>query len=35
MVSEVFMEDFLEEVGELVDDLLFQGFGESAPEFSG
>jgi hypothetical protein len=29
------MEDFLEEVGELVEDLLFQGFGESVPEFSG
>jgi hypothetical protein len=35
MVSEVLMEDFLEEVGELVDDLLLQGFGESVPEFSG
>jgi hypothetical protein len=29
------MEDFLEEVGELVDDLLLQGLGESVPEFSG
>jgi hypothetical protein len=35
MVSEVLMEDFLEEVGELVDDLLLQGFGEPVPEFSG
>jgi hypothetical protein len=29
------MEDFLEEVGELLDDLLLQGVGESVPEFSG
>jgi hypothetical protein len=29
------MEDFLEKGGELVDDLLLQGFGESAPEMSG
>jgi hypothetical protein len=35
MVSEMLMEDFLEEGGELVDDLLLQGFGESVPEFAG
>jgi hypothetical protein len=29
------MEDFLEESGELLDDLLLQGVGESAPESSG
>jgi len=29
------MEDFLEQGGELPDDLLLQGFGESAPEGSG
>jgi hypothetical protein len=29
------MEDFLEKGCELVDDLLFQVFGESLPEFSG
>jgi hypothetical protein len=35
MVSEVLMEDFLEEGGELPDDLLLQGVGESVPEVSG
>jgi hypothetical protein len=35
MVSEVLMEDFLEEVGELLDDLLLQSVGESVPEFPG
>jgi hypothetical protein len=29
------MEDFLEEGGELLDDLLLQGVGESVPEFAG
>jgi hypothetical protein len=29
------MEDSLEEGGELLDDLLFQGVGEPAPEFAG
>jgi hypothetical protein len=29
------MEDFLEQGGELLDDLLFQGFRESLPEPSG
>jgi hypothetical protein len=28
------MEDFLEESGELLDDQLLQGLGESLPEFS-
>jgi hypothetical protein len=28
------MEDFLEQSGELLDDLLFQGFRESLPESS-
>jgi hypothetical protein len=35
MVSEVFREDFLEEVGERMDDLLLQGVGESVPEIPG
>ena len=35
MVSEMLMEDFLEQGGELQDDLLLQGFGESLPKFSG
>ena len=35
MVSEMLMEDFLEQGDELLDDLLLQGFGESLPEFSG
>jgi hypothetical protein len=35
MVSEVLMEDFLEEGSELPDDLLLQGVRESAPEVSG
>jgi hypothetical protein len=29
------MEDFLEQGGELLDDLLLQGFGESPPDFPG
>jgi hypothetical protein len=29
------MEDFLEQGGEFLDDLLLQGFGESVPEPSG
>jgi len=29
------MENFLEQEGEVEDDLLFQGFGESSPESSG
>jgi len=29
------MEDFLEEGGELLDDLLLQGVGEAPPESSG
>jgi hypothetical protein len=29
------MEDFLEEGGEFLDDLLLQGVGESVPEFPG
>jgi hypothetical protein len=28
------MKNFLEEGGEVIDDLLFQGFGESSPEAS-
>jgi hypothetical protein len=35
MVSEVLMEDFLEEGGELLDELLLQAFGEPLPESSG
>jgi hypothetical protein len=34
MVSEVVMEDFLEQGSELLDDLLLQSFGESPPELS-
>jgi hypothetical protein len=29
------MENFLEQGGEVLDDLPFQGFGESSPELSG
>jgi hypothetical protein len=35
MVSEVLMEDFLEQGGEFLDNLLLQDFGEPAPELSG
>jgi hypothetical protein len=35
MVSEVLREDFLEQGGEFLDDLLLQGVGESVPESSG
>jgi hypothetical protein len=35
MVSEVLMEDFLEQGGELLDDLLLQDVGEALPEPSG
>jgi hypothetical protein len=35
MVSEMLMEDVLEQGGELLDDLLLQGFREALPEFSG
>jgi hypothetical protein len=35
MVSEVLMEDFLEQGGEVMDDLPLQGFGQPLPEPSG
>jgi hypothetical protein len=35
MVSEVVMEDFLEQGGELLDDVLLQDVGEALPECSG
>jgi hypothetical protein len=34
MVSEVVIDEILEECGELLDDLLLLGFGESLPESS-
>jgi len=35
MVSEMLMEDFLEQGGEFLDNVLLQGVGESAPDVPG